>query len=287
MKIPSECIQHLAQMGFTDLESRIYLCLLQQSPATGYRVAKEIGATNASIYKALESLEAKGAVLVDDAKTRLCRAVPYEELFDQMERSFQEKRRTATQSLGMLRSSDNDDRIYQLKTLDQVYGKCRSMLGSARKILMIDVFPNPLAILRDAIQEAALRCEKVMVQVYEPDSLEGVQLYCHRKGDLILTRWPVQWIAMIGDGSQTLLAAIEPDGASVHQALWTTSPVLSWALFSYSLSEFQMAHMATAMEECRTIEELRHRQESWIDLSLLDEIPGYRILVERFSGRTE
>ena len=97
MKIPAECIQHLIKLGFTELESKVYLCLLQQSPATGYRVAKEIGSTNASIYKALESLEAKGAILVDDAETRLCRAVQYDELFDQMERSFQERRGAAAQ----------------------------------------------------------------------------------------------------------------------------------------------------------------------------------------------
>lgn len=287
MKIPTECIQDLSNMGFTELESRIYLCLLQQSPATGYRVAKKIGATNASIYKALESLEAKGAVLVDDAETRLCRAVSYEELFDQMERSFQERRGAAARSLQMLRSSEDDDRIYQLKTIDQVYGKCRTMLGAARKILAIDIFPQPLSVLRGDILDAAKRCEKVIVETYERTRLDGVDLLLHRKSEKVLSRWPVQWVAMACDGSQALLAAIEPDGASVHQALWTASPVLSYALLSYSLSEFQMSDTAAAMEECETIEELRRRQESWLDLPAMDEVPGYRTLLERFSRRAE
>jgi sugar-specific transcriptional regulator TrmB len=287
MKLSADCIQSLSQMGFTDLESRIYLCLLQQSPATGYRVAKEIGSTNASIYKALESLEAKGAVLVDDARTRLCRAVPYEELFDQMERRLRENRITATESLRKLRPSSDDDRIYQLRTIDQVYGKCRSMLGSARKFLTIDIFPKPLSVLRDAIRSAASQCEKVMVQVYEPTSLDGVELFLHRKADHVLSRWPVHWISMTADGKQNLLAAIEPEGDSVLQALWTASPVLSWAFLSYSMSEFEMSKTAAAMQECRTIEELRLRLENWLDLPALDEIPGYRILLDRFSGRAE
>ena len=284
MKTPQECVQALNELGFTELEARIYACLLQCSPATGYKVAKEIGATHASTYKAIESLESKGAVLVDDAKTRVLRAVPFEELFEQMDQRFQKRRRAAVQSLGKLRSSDGDDRIYQLKTMNQVVSKCRTMLAAAEQILLIDIFPQPLAILADAIEQAAGRCPKVMVQVYEPTTLRGVQLIERYGGTDVQGRWPVQWIAMMCDGSQSLLAAIEPDGTTVHQALWTASPVFSYVLTAYADAEFRFSHITPLIEKAKTSEEVRQELSSWEGFyPVANDVPGYRQLLDRFS----
>ena len=41
----ARCIEAFTDLGVTELEAGIYVCLLQCSPATGYKVAKEIGAT--------------------------------------------------------------------------------------------------------------------------------------------------------------------------------------------------------------------------------------------------
>jgi sugar-specific transcriptional regulator TrmB len=287
MKVPKDCVQALIKMGFTDLEARIYTCLLQCSPATGYKVAKEIGATHASTYKALESLESKGAVFVDDAKTRVCRAVPFEELFEQMDRRFQRRREAAVQKLGKLKGADDDDRIYQLRTASQVYAKCRRMLDAAEKIVLIDIFPRPLAALADAIEEAGRRCPRVLVQVYEPTSLENVNVIERHRGKHVQSRWPVHWIAMMCDGSQSLLAALEPDGKTVHQALWTASPVLSYPLIAYADAEFRVSHITPAIEKAKTIEEVRTILSSWKGLyPVANETPGYRRLMERFAGES-
>lgn len=285
MKTPQECVKALNQLGFTELESRIYTCLLQCSPATGYKVAKEIGATHASTYKALESLESKGAILVDDAATRFCRAVPFEELFEQMDQRFQKRRRTAVQKLKKLKSTDDDDRIYQLKTVNQVFAKCRMMLAAAEKILMIDIFPQPLATLAEAIEESARRCSRVLVQAYGPTTLQGVNVIERYKGQHVQSRWPVHWIAMMCDGSQSLLAALEPDGTTVHQALWTASPVLSYALTAYADAEFRFSYITPLLEDAKTIEEVRTKLSSWEGLyPVANDIPGYQQLIDRFTG---
>jgi len=48
--------------------------LLKESPATGYRVRHAIGIAVANTYKALTSLEQKGAVIVENGENGLCLA---------------------------------------------------------------------------------------------------------------------------------------------------------------------------------------------------------------------
>ena len=81
-------LQPLVDLGLTKLEAEIYTYLLGNSPSTGYGIAKGIGKPAANTYKALESLHNKGAILIDDSETRLCRSVPPDELFDSIERRF-------------------------------------------------------------------------------------------------------------------------------------------------------------------------------------------------------
>ena len=86
--IPQESVQALQTLGFSALEASIYSFLLTESTATGYRIAQALGKPVANTYKGIQALQAKGAVLVEDGSTRLCRAVPPDELMGQMERAF-------------------------------------------------------------------------------------------------------------------------------------------------------------------------------------------------------
>ena len=95
MGVDDQCAQLIEELGFTRIEAQVYVHLLQDSPATGYRIAKEIGRSFTNTYKALSTLETKGAVLAYAGKNRLFRAVPVEELFDQLEKALFESDKKA------------------------------------------------------------------------------------------------------------------------------------------------------------------------------------------------
>ncbi len=112
--------QHLVDLGFTALEAEIYTYLLGASAVTGYRVAQALGKPAANTYKAIESLQRKGALMVDDGESRVCTAVPPEELFGALERRFTETREKAEQALAEIGRGGSDERLYQLATGSQV-----------------------------------------------------------------------------------------------------------------------------------------------------------------------
>src|SRR5580658_1612581 len=113
---PSDPVHSLADLGFTNLEAEIYAFLLQESPATGYRIAQAIGKPAANTYKAIQTLEQKGAVIVEDGASRMCRAVSSDELLSRLTREFESKRISALTSLSALNHVSSDERIYQMRS---------------------------------------------------------------------------------------------------------------------------------------------------------------------------
>lgn len=275
-------IESVVNMGFTRLEAEIYIHLLQDSPATGYSIAKQIGRTNANTYKAIESLQAKGAILIDEAENRLCRAVPAEELLDQMERHFGARKRRALAELSRLRAAPQDDRIYQLTTPEQVYERCHTMLSECTCHAALDLFPEPMAQLKDAIAAAAARDINVVLQAYEPTQLPGATVTLHRDAAEVTAHWPAQWITVVTDGAQYLIAMLAPGGRSVHQAIWSASPILAWVFYSYACSDQVLSALMNKMAGGASLDELKAFLTEGDEPAHNRTMPGYQLLLDRF-----
>lgn len=217
----------LGPFGFSETEALIYAFLLKQGPATGYAVGQGIGKPTANVYKAMSSLAAKGALTVVEGGVRLCQAVPPEELLARMERTFVERKALALDHLRQIRAEAGDDRIYQLKDPAQVLARARTMLGRARQIALLDIFPGPFQALEAELRQALDRGVRVAVQTYAPATLPGADLVRNELDPTILENWPGQQLSLVVDASEYLIALLSPDGTRVHQAIWSASPFLA------------------------------------------------------------
>jgi HTH-type transcriptional regulator, sugar sensing transcriptional regulator len=216
--MPSDVTQILIPFGFTSLESEIYTFLLKESPATGYRVAQAIGKAAANTYKAIESLQAKGAVLVEEGASRMCRAVPSDELLARLTRDFEWRRAEAEILLASLNSGEEDERIYALRSRAQVIERARHMLGGAEECALLACSAATLHELSDTLAACGRRKLKVYVACPEEFSLAGVQF---AKVSSFLNE-----IRLAVDGSEYLLALFGKR-EDVIQALWTKSPYVA------------------------------------------------------------
>jgi HTH-type transcriptional regulator, sugar sensing transcriptional regulator len=274
-------IQAFERLGLTRVEAEVYLHLVQHSPATGYAIAKAIGRTQGATYKVLASLQQRGAVIVDDARTRLCRAIPPDELLRQMEQRFLETKRQAGDAVRGLVESPADDRIYQLTTIEQLYERCHSMLASCSWIAVIDAFPGPLDRLRQDIVSAAGRGVRVAVELYEPAELPGVRVLSHLPQEGILERLPIQWIALSVDGREHLIAALSKDGDRVLQGMWTASLILSWSQLGSAVWAMVAFAMCQKIDQGAPYETIREEYHAWRRHFPMFSSPGYFALRER------
>jgi sugar-specific transcriptional regulator TrmB len=240
-----QSIRSLSELGFTELEATVYAYLVENSPATPYRVAQEIGKPVANTYKAVKSLSQKGAVLIDETKNRQCQAISPDELLGKIKQSFLKRHQTATDSLSRLKPSGDHEKIFALETAEQVFDRCRKLIEHAENIILVDAFPQTIEILKPWLEAAAKRKISVIAQVYKPIKIKGAEIVNFQTADLMLGRWQGQWLILVVDGAEYVFAYLNADGVSVQKAIWCGSVFLSIPQHS----NLALAFRASVLEE--------------------------------------
>jgi sugar-specific transcriptional regulator TrmB len=277
----------LIELGFTPIEAEIYSFLLRDSPATGYRIAKALGRSFAVTYSALESLQSKGAILVDAGKSRLSRAVPPQEFLDHRERRFRDQRDRILRAAEDIPSQMSDARIYQITAQDQVYQRARTMLADAEARVLVELFPDPLQVLREDVEAAAGRGVDVTVRIYREAGISGARVVLSPFGSRTIDSFRSQWMALFIDGRQFLLAQLGPAGTVVHYAVWSANLILARAIYAYINSDLhhyafrKRLHEADSLD--RAIRDYAELEEAFPPGGDL----GFQELIERYSDPSE
>ena len=241
-------IDALTALGFTETEALIYCELLKASPATGYRLAQAIGKAPANTYQALSALVQKGAAMVDESGGKSFRAVPPAELLSALAGAFEARRAAAAEALERLARPAEDDRIYQIKSADQVMQRALAMIEGAREILLFDLFPEPLETLRPALEAAAARGVVVAGTAYGPGADRPAPFIQARGADYVFRRWPGRQVMVVADAREHLTALLSRDGRQVLHAVWSDSAWLACAAHNNLASEVRLLSMPAEAE---------------------------------------
>ncbi len=282
-------VEALTELGFTGLEAEVYAVLVEIAPVTAYRVANVLGKAAANVYKAVESLAQKGAVLVDDGASRLLRAVPPSELLARVEREQRRAREQAERALERLRRPEADDRVYRLETREQVMERAETMLRDARQLACVDAFPEPLAELRGAIDEAVGRKVRVLIQAYEPVDVPGARVVVAPRGQELRAAWPAQWLNVVCDAREHMISLLRSGGGEVVQAIWTGSAYLSVIYYSGLVAELERSALVARITEgasrARLEEEIAYWRQTSTSTSS-EPLAGVAALKARLSDPT-
>jgi HTH-type transcriptional regulator, sugar sensing transcriptional regulator len=297
----------LRTLGFSETDARVYAFLLQNEPSTGYRISHAIGKPTANTYKSIASLERMGAVQVEEGGNRLVRAIPPRELLAQLDRGFRNRKKKAEAALFELSRAGEDDRLYALRSVEQVLERARSMIRRARCVIVADLFPGVLPELEKDLGRAARRGVAVAIRSYATGDgsaaverpgagnaaavssdgidrplLPGVAVFTSPLAQQVLDAWPGQQITLVVDAEEHLLGLFDRDMTSVHQAVWSRSTFLSCMHHNHVAMEI----MSTAWESghFRSLAEAERNLGEVGRISLLRlKPPGLRRLQARFT----
>ena len=282
-----QAIELLRQLGLNQLESEVYVFLLQHPPVTAYRVGKMLGRPTANVYKAIEALSRRGAVLVEEGDNRLCRAVPADEFLHHIKGRFLRTTEGAADTLSKLQRPSFDERVYRVETVAGVLDRVRTMLAAAETIALVDAFPRSLEFLRTDIAEAVARGVQIRVEAYGPFEMDGADVVVVDHPEESLTGWGGEQLNVVVDGRQVLIALLDAELTRVEQAIWSGSPYLSCLLHAGISAELTVlkirAYVDSAPDSPRDLAAL-----AWGHSVLRDgKVPGHRELVARLIGESE
>lgn len=240
----TEAARVLAELGFTGLEAEIYAFLVRESPATGYRIAQAINKPVANTYKAIQTLHEKGGIEVEDGDTRLCRAVPPEELLERLGREFESRRSQARDLLGKLGKASGDERVYQIRSRSQALQRAREMLGSAKEVVLVCA-PEALAFeLSEPLAGAAARGVKVQVKADAELAIAKVETFVAARGEDLVTS--AGFLRLVVDGEQSLTAHLEGGRAT---AVYSRNPALALPMHEGIAAEITLLSVLEKVEE--------------------------------------
>lgn len=227
----------LIEIGFNKLEADVYVHLLTHPPSTAYKIGKQINKPTANVYKAIESLAKKGAVIIEDNKNKLCKAVNPDEFFSHYEKSILDKTNTAKDLLNGLETETEEQTSYAIDSVPLVFERFRSMMSRCKSIAVIDAFPKALAEVSACIEEAAQRGVDIQVEAYHPVEIKGANVICTTVGDQAISHWQSQQLNLVIDGEEHLIALMDNELKKVKQAVWSNSTYISCILHAGMLKE--------------------------------------------------
>lgn len=249
----------LAALGLTALEAEAYRFILSTPQSTGYRIAQALGKPVGNIYKTIEALEQKGAILSsDDGGSRVVTAIPAEEWIRARRSAFE---RACAQAKSDLRTfseagEGDDDLVYRIGEADAAIERACAMLGTATKFVLASITPQLLPLVTDALHRCAKRGIPVGCKVFEPCDIPGVETSLDPRGMHALTNAPGQWLTMSVDGRASLQALFRLDPQRpddplppLHMAIYTTNPLLAWSTYSGLSSDFLLSGVRRRLME--------------------------------------
>jgi len=227
----------LIQLGFNQLECDVYLHLLTNTQMTAYKVGTSINKPTANVYKAMDSLAIKGAVIIESNKSKYCRAVSPNEFLSHYEKNVLEKTRQTKELLRNIEKKYDDEKTYSIKSVPLVFERFRSMMQKAKVIAVIDVFPKTLDKVIEPIKEAIERGVKVYIQIYKPITIKGADIAYSKIAEEAISHWQSEQLNLVIDGEEYLVALMNLELTRIIQASWSNNYYMACSLHAGRMQE--------------------------------------------------
>ncbi len=147
-----DLLAKLTELGFTEYEAKVYLALLDDSPASGYQISKQAGVPRSMVYEALGRLKTRGAVLdTPDERATLYRPLSPDVLLDNHERAQRELVAELRSGLAGLYHSRDEDRIWSIRGRAALLAYAREMIRRASREVYLVLDDPDVAALKDEI----------------------------------------------------------------------------------------------------------------------------------------
>ncbi len=214
----------LQQLSFTEYEAKAYVALLKSgAPLSGYAVALQSGVPRSRVYDVLSGLEERGDVIASHESPALYMPIPPRELILRRKKAA-EKNFSAAEALfadyeGKKLQKDN---IWNLKGREGIFLRLADIIARAQKQIFLEIWPEDIYEIRDALALAAKKGVKITLVVYGKISLPFAEVHEHYP--LEENESGGRWLIFSADSQEALAGIVSL--AEDCRAAWSAHPGL-------------------------------------------------------------
>lgn len=221
-----DLLQHMALLGFSAYETRVYYALCQRSPMNGHEVSKAAGIPTSKVYETLQRLQHKGAVFLYRSDSVLYAPVPYENVLAK----FQDKVKNAVdvieKTFTHLEHAMEPTLTWSLSETESIVKQMQSVIAQAQTVIFAGLWDPELLRLDETLRSAHRRGVELQIAIYGTHQLGVPYTYDLAKcGESAQQRLNGRRLSVIvADRRDTVIAELS---ATRSEGIWTQNKVVS------------------------------------------------------------
>jgi sugar-specific transcriptional regulator TrmB len=217
-----DILNHLKALGFNSYESKVYLALVKQHPATGYEVSKKSGVPQARAYDTLKVLEDRNIVVASGTKPVSYSPIAPQELLKRCERSFNTSVDFLKENLSNL-SDDVVEPIFNIRGTKTIFRHAIEIIEHAKKEIFVEIWGEDFETLKCPLKKAYDRGVDIKIVGYKGVNADFGLIYQHGLSDSIEKSLGGRWLVIAADHSEGLAGTVS-EVEKTPQAVWTKNP---------------------------------------------------------------
>jgi sugar-specific transcriptional regulator TrmB len=207
-----EIAARLSGIGLAENESKAYITLLRNNPATPYEIAHASGIPSSKVYEALNRLVEKGVVsAVDEGKKRRYIPIDPDELLGRYKASMTSLIDSLSDDLAGIRGGSDVSYIWNISGHNYLIDKAVRMISGAGKTLLLSVWKDDFPLLEPALKEATRRKVRTAVVHFGPHKSALRQIFSHPIEDTLFQEKGGRVLALVADSREVLIGTIFGD----------------------------------------------------------------------------
>ena len=238
-------IATLKNLGFTEYEAKAYLALLEESPVTGYAVAKNSGVPRSKIYEVLDGLVARGDVIVSPGEPPLYQALSAKELIQKKRRQTDEQLKKAEDELNSLdRTKRDTENIWNISGYEAIIGRLLDCISRAQNHILLEIWSEDYASVSESLQNAAKRGVRIIIISYGDIEADYAEVYPHAHSSGVTEEYGSRWIVSSFDSREVLAGVVSLEEKS--RAAWSGHQGLVMPITEVVIHDLYIAEMLNA-----------------------------------------
>lgn len=219
-----EILSHLAKLGFSQYEAKVYVALLRGGPQNGNELSIAAGVPSSKIYETLRKLAARGAVITYPSATVRYAATPPAELLARYRDEYNHAIDRLEQELSQVVTLVPQNEVLNLIGYPALIARARELINACQEEIYVSLWADELELLREPLRAAATRGARLHTMIYGDAELDVGVTYHHSYRDLVRERIAGRLLVMTVDTRDSLIAHFGSFGNA--SGLWTRHPVL-------------------------------------------------------------
>ena len=234
----SSLIQQLNSFGFTQNESKAYITLIKQFPATGYEISQRSGVPRSAIYDIMHRLELNGIVSTEGGKPVRYIPIPPDQLAIKLSSQFEHN----IHELRLLFNEYNTDSMqedtWNIKGYQAMIDQARSIIDNASESILCSMWNREHVEMKSQLEKAVARNVKTVCFSFTEILNPVCTIFGYDLEEKDLREIWHRQIVLVADKEVILLGSAEK--SLDNRSIWTNNPALRNIALNYIILDMTL-----------------------------------------------